>query len=169
MLKHGRENATDALGRVACGWRQTSSRNRKRIWSCGVLLLALFLFGCQPVGDRTIVGTFEAETPCVRVSIAFNGDHSFVVTTKTPEGETGQLKGKWSLELVDKDASLLNRALTPFSRVVRAEPFFDFSHDARGEQVPRALLKTESIGPSMHIGPDVIQCPDSRYEIDYIK
>jgi hypothetical protein len=141
----------------------------KLIRFCGISVCAFLLLGCQPVSERTLIGTFEAETPCVTVSIVFNKDHSFVLSTKTPSGEMRQIKGKWEFEALDKSATLFDRVLAPFSRFVSAEPFLDFSHNARGEQTAGASLKTESIGPSMHIGPDVIQCPDSRYEIDYIK
>ena len=122
------------------------------------LLLSVLIFGCsgcRVTSERFIVGTYRAEAPCVTITLEVNRDHSFVQSVRTHSGEANKLVGRWS---VDTSERLLN-----------FEPFLDFLDDSRGRQVGGMSSPVELLPRGITIGPEIVKCPDSTHEIDYIK
>ena len=113
---------------------------------------------CYVTSERSIVGTYKAETPCVTITLAVKQDHSFVQSVRTTSGDTRQLTGKWTIHQRQGDTT------------VDFDPFLDFINDEHGgaegggtgfrpERWPRGIL----------MGPIIVKCPESSYKIDYVK
>ena len=124
-------------------------------------LLPLILSGVSSyvTSERSIVGTYKAEAPCVTITLAVKQDHSFVRSVRTTSGETRQLTGKWTIHEWRQGEP-----------TVDFDPLLDFMNDERGgagssgtgfrpERWPRGIL----------MGPIIVKCPESSYKIDYVK
>ena len=119
--------------------------------------------GCQVTSERSIVGAYTAEAPCVKITLVLNRDHSFVQSARTTAGETKQVKGKWFIRQWVTDHQT--------EKTVDFDSFLDFHEDYRGqeggsgetgfapERWPRGVL----------MGPIIVKCSDSSYKIDYVK
>lgn len=126
-----------------------------------LLLFPLILsgIGCHVTSERSIVGTYKAEAPCVTITLAVKQDHSFVQSVRTTSGDTRQLTGKWTIHEWRQGVT-----------TVDFDPFLDFINDEHGgaesggtgfrpERWPRGIL----------MGPIIVKCPESSYKIDYVK
>lgn len=143
----------------------------RRIMSLLLLVVeVLFGSGCGSIKESDIVGSYEARPPCVTVQLVLSRDHSFVQTVRTSAGEANEVRGRW--ELLDKSSearSVWGRLTAHFSRTVHFEPFLDFLHDSRGEQVQGATLQAETQAGGIHMGPVLATCSGSLSETEYTK
>ena len=121
----------------------------------GLVLLAFSNSGCRTANESKLTGTYRAETSCVKITLVVNSDHSFVQSARTATGETNQLTGRWTVDKGDK--------------MITFEPFLDFQNNAHGRQLGFANFSPEGIGPMVHLGPVIVKCYDSEYEVDYNK
>lgn len=127
-------------------------RLRELLLVCPLIFSCL---GCRVTSERWIVGTYRAKSPCVTITLVVNRDHSFVQTVLTNSGGTNQVVGKWTVN--SKTAW------------VDFKPFLDFRNDAHGRQVGGASFIADAMPKGIAMGPIIVQCPDSGYEIDYVK
>ncbi len=128
-----------------------------------VSTLIFSCLGCHVTSERSIVGTYRAEAPCVTITLVLSGDHSFVQSVRTTSGETKQLIGKWSIDQWDIDHQVV--------KTVDFDPFLDFSEDEHGRQGKpgRTGFRPERWPRGVLMGPIIVKCPDSGYKIDYVK
>lgn len=117
--------------------------------------IVLANIACTVTNERRIVGTYRAECPCVSITLILNRDQSFVQRVRPASGETKELGGKWFVR----------------DKIVHFTPFFDFSQDYRGinSGVGETGFIPELWPRGMTMGPIVVQCPESAYELDYVK
>ena len=123
------------------------------------LILILSGVGCHVTSERSIVGTYKAEAPCVTITLAVKQDHSFVQSVRTTSGETRQLTGKWTIHE-------WGQGLT----TVDFDPFFDFLNDEHGDAGSSGTgFRPERWPRGILMGPIIVKCPESSYKIDYVK
>jgi hypothetical protein len=115
--------------------------------------------GCYVTNERSIVGTYKAETPCVTITLAVKQDHSFVQSVRTISGDTRQLTGKWTIhEWQQGDTT------------VDFDPFLDFINDEHGGSASGGTgFRPERWPGAILMGPIIVKCPESSYKIDYVK
>jgi len=124
------------------------------------VVIALGLTGCGPVSESRLKGEYHAETPCAKISLILNSDHSFVQSLQTADGGRKHVTGTWRAD---------NRSDEGLSTRVNFDlAFLDLVNDSRGRVVGGASLVAERVGLSVHIGPVIVACPDSAYEINYV-
>ena len=70
-------------------------------------------------------------------------------------GETNRLTGRWSVDKAEK--------------TVRFEPFLEFLEEGLGRQISGFSSPVEMLPRGITMGPEIVKCPDSNHEIDYIK
>jgi hypothetical protein len=92
-----------------------------------VSALAFAFLGCHVTSERFIVGTYQAEAPCVTITLVLNRDHSFVQSVRAHTGEINRLSGEWT---TDKYG-------------VTFKPFLDFLNDDHGRQLQFASFSPE--------------------------
>ena len=120
-----------------------------------VSALMLTCSGCRVTSERFIVGTYRAEAPCATITLQVNHDHSFVQSIRTHSGETNRLTGRWSVDKAEK--------------TVQFEPFLEFLEEGLGRQISGFSSPVEMLPRGITIGPEIVKCPDSKHEIDYVK
>ena len=110
--------------------------------------------GCQVTQERSIIGTYRAEAPCVTITLALKQDHMFMQSAQTASGGRNELVGKWYLG-PDHDLIL--------------KPALGFSHSALGEKRDLSGGPVDRTPRGVAFGPIIVACPDSSHEVDYIK
>jgi len=127
-----------------------------------VLLLFPLVFpgtGCYVTSERSIVGTYKAETPCVTITLVVNNDHSFVQSARTASGDTRQITGKWSLH-----------EWSTGDKTVDFDHFLDFIYDEHGgQETGGTIFRPERWPRGILLGPIIVKCPESDYKTDYVK
>jgi hypothetical protein len=123
----------------------------------GLSWVCLSCLGCQVKSEKRIAGTYQAECPCATIILTVDRDHSFVQNVKMKSGETKQLAGNWQ---IDKKYNAITFA-----------PFLDFTDDFRGKQEESSVFfgGPEWMPRGIMLGPISVKCPESSYEIDYVK
>jgi hypothetical protein len=132
-------------------------------WAFFVSVLIFSCTGCHVTSERSIVGTYRAEAPCVTITLVVKRDHSFVQSVRTRSGETKELVGKWRIDQWKIDPQPV--------KTVDFAPFLDFSEDEHGRQGgPGGTgFRPERWPRGILMGPIIVKCPDSGYKIDYVK
>jgi hypothetical protein len=119
--------------------------------------------GCHVTSEQLIAGTYRAESPCATIILEVNRDHSFVQSVRTRSSEIKQLKGKWRIRQWEADHQGV--------KTVDFEPFLDFREDWHGREGGQGEtgFRPEWWPRGVLMGPIIMKCPDSAYEIDYVK
>jgi len=121
----------------------------------GFITFFVGLSACYTGSEAKIIGIYKADAPCANISLAVHADHSFTQSVRTKEGEVKQLGGEWDLD--------------PQTKYVTFKPFLDFVHENRGAEIAMASFPPEVMGLAIEMGPVIIKCSDSSYEVNYTK
>jgi hypothetical protein len=138
-----------------------------QIWRLnrGLVIFSLIFpcLACHVTSERFIVGTYRAQAPCVTITLVLNPDHSFVQSVRTASGKTNELIGKWRIDQWNIDHRVF--------KVLNFDSFLDFHDDERGERKgPGGTgFRPERWPRGVLMGPIIVKCSDSSYEIDYVK
>jgi hypothetical protein len=117
---------------------------------------ALFCcWACHVTSETRIVGTYRAHSPCGTVVVIVKSDHSFVQTVQSDGRPINQLSGVWSLDTRDDSMHLA--------------PFLDFSNGPLGEPLGTLIVWPAWTLHGTSIGTMPMKCPDSSYEIEYVR
>ena len=122
-------------------------------WLTLVPLVLVASLGCRVTGERRIVGTYKADCPCLKITLLLKSDHAFVEKTITNTGKIGELRGRWSIDQKFKTVDL--------------RPFLDFREGEPGKESDIGSFKPEFWFGRITIGPIVVKCPESDYEINF--
>jgi hypothetical protein len=126
----------------------------RRLTATLVLVVAFGIwFGCRATSERSIVGTFEAQSPCNTVTLQVSKGHTFVQSVSTSLGPAKHISGTWELK----------------HGTVYFRPFLDFATTVEGEQRNGASFEVERGPFTTTMGPIIVKCPDSSHELDYVK
>jgi hypothetical protein len=116
--------------------------------------LLLFLAACTVTREDYIAGTYLLTAPCVTAALVLKLDHSFLQTVRTNSGETNRLTGVWSVSR---------------GGFVYIRPILSLRDASRGQKIGGLASKVEWSMDGRRIGPEIVQCADSAYEVDYFQ
>ena len=100
-------------------------------------------------------GTYSAQSPCAQITLIVNRDHTFLQLVKTGNVELNRLSGKWKFDQSSKTLDFTQ--------------FLDFHEDFHGRVIGFFSAPADLLPKGVTMGPIIVQCQDSGYEVDFVK
>ncbi len=121
------------------------------------ILIALWAaanLGCAVSSESSIIGRYTASAPCLTANLLVNADHSYIQRIDERSGGTREVKGRWHL---DQKSGLIT-----FERLLSLT-------SPNPDRAGLSAFQPERVFRRIIMGPDIVRCQDSDYEVDYVK